>query len=68
VGDDVLPSGERAIRETDSNSLLRLYDRANAILNNSPLQLERQRADRAIQRVARELRMRDVPLRAVKER
>jgi hypothetical protein len=50
------------IRGTDSNSLLRLYDLAREIFNKSKSQPERARADRTIQRIARELQRRKVPL------
>ena len=51
----------RNIRGTDSNSLLRLYDQANEIFNRSRFQQERARADKAIQRIAKELKKRNVP-------
>jgi hypothetical protein len=62
MGDDDLRIERLSIRRTDSNSLLRLYDLANAILKRSPLQQERERADRATRRIAEELRKRAVPL------
>jgi hypothetical protein len=40
----------RNIHSTDSNSLLRLYDLANRIARQSPVQLEREMADKAIGR------------------
>jgi hypothetical protein len=51
-----------SIRGTDTNSLLRLYDLAKGILNTSGSQQERARAGRASQRIAKELRKRNVPL------
>jgi hypothetical protein len=61
---DVLALDQRNLRGTDSNSLLRLYDLANAVFHKSPSQQERTRADKAIQRIARELQRRKVPLSA----
>jgi hypothetical protein len=62
MSNDVLILNRQNMRGTDSNSLLRLYDLAKGILNNTPLQQERARADTAIQRIARELKKRNVPL------
>jgi hypothetical protein len=42
---------------------LRLYDLATAILGTSPSQQERARAGKAVQRIAAELRKRNVPYR-----
>jgi hypothetical protein len=52
----------RVIRGSDSNSLLRLYDQAAGVRNSSKLQEERSRADKALQRIAKELRKREVKL------
>jgi len=60
MSDNVLLIGQGAIRATDSNSLLRLYDSAQAIFNNSPLQQEREKAGRAIERIAKELKRRKI--------
>jgi hypothetical protein len=58
-----VPSWDQGnIRGTDTNSLLRLYDLVTGILNTSPSQQERDRADKASQRIAKELRKRNVPL------
>jgi hypothetical protein len=62
MSDDVFTSEERHLRGTDSNSLLRMYDRAHEIFNRSALQEERGRADKAIQRIAKELKKRNVGL------
>jgi hypothetical protein len=59
---DVLTVDQRNIRATDTNSLLRMYDLANEIFNKSPSQQERARARKAIERIATELRKRNVPL------
>ena len=60
MSDNVLLIGQGAIRATDSNSLLRLYDSAQAIFNNSSLQQEREKAGRAIERIAKELMRREI--------
>jgi hypothetical protein len=52
----------QTIRGTDTNSLLRLYDQAKEALKRSSTPQERARADRAVQRLAEELRKRDVRL------
>jgi hypothetical protein len=57
---DVLAAGQQAVRGADSNSLLRMYDLANNILRTATSQQERARADRAVQRIADELRKRKV--------
>jgi hypothetical protein len=62
MGDAILTFDQRTLRGTDSNSLLRLYDQAKATLNNSQMQQERARADKALQRIAKELQKRIVPL------
>jgi hypothetical protein len=64
MSDDLLTIGPRAIRATDTNSLLRLYDHAQAVCGGSPSQLDRERADRAIQRIGDELRKRNIALSA----
>jgi hypothetical protein len=51
---------QRKLRGIDSNSLLRMYDQASAVLARSPSQVERGRADKAIQRIGKELRKRNV--------
>jgi hypothetical protein len=57
---DVPTYQQRKLRGIDSNSLLRMYDQAGAVLDRSPSQMERARADRAVQRIAKELLRRDV--------
>jgi hypothetical protein len=52
----------QTIRGTDTNSLLRWYDQAKEALKRSSTPQERARADRAVQRLAEELRKRDVRL------
>ncbi len=58
---EVLTLGEPKIRGTDSNTLLRLYDAARGISRDSSSALERRRAGRAMERIARELKKRRVP-------
>jgi hypothetical protein len=48
------------LRGADSNSLLRLYDRASERLNRSQSEQEKARAGRAVERIAKELRRRNV--------
>lgn len=50
------------LRGTDSNSLLRMYDLASDVFKQTQSQQERARADRTIQRIAKELQKRNVPL------
>ena len=59
---DVLALDRPRLRGTDSNSLLRMYDAARAAARASRSQQERDRAGRAVERIAQELRKRDVPL------
>jgi hypothetical protein len=61
---DVFALGERIIRGTDTNSLLRLYDLAREVSNTSDVRLKRSRADKAIERIAKELDRRKVPFRS----
>jgi hypothetical protein len=65
MSNDLVTFDQRTIRGTDSNSLLRMYDQARAILTKSPLQQERARADLAIRRIAKELQKRNSPLSTV---
>lgn len=60
MSNDLLTQAQKGLRGTDSNSLLRLYDQVRAILGSSPSSQERARAEKAIQRIANELRKRDV--------
>jgi hypothetical protein len=59
---DILALDQPHLRGADSNTLLRLYDAARGIADSSPSPKERARADRALQRIARELQKRKVPL------
>ena len=58
---EVLIPNQQTVRATDSNSLLRLYDQAKVIFDKSPLQQERARAGKALERISEELRKRNVP-------
>ena len=62
MSDSTITLGRNSIRSTDSNSLLRLYDRAAEVLSKSSSQLERTRADRVIRSIAAELAKRNVAL------
>lgn len=59
---EVLTFQQSHFRGTDSNSLLRMYDLAAITFNTSQLRHERADADKAIQRIARKLQKRNVPL------
>jgi hypothetical protein len=59
---EVFLLNQQSVRGTDSNSLLRLYDQANEIFTTSPLQQERARAGKAVERIFKELQRRNVLL------
>jgi hypothetical protein len=59
---DPLAIDQAESRGVDSNLLLRLYDQARAIFDKSPSQQERVRADKVVQRLAKELQKRNVLL------
>jgi hypothetical protein len=58
---EVLVPNQQTVRATDSNSLLRLYDQAKVTFEESPLERERARAGKAIERISEELQRRNVP-------
>jgi hypothetical protein len=58
---DFLSLRQTALRGADSNSLLRMYDAARGIASAAGPRQERVRADRAVERIAQELRRRNVP-------
>ncbi len=60
--DESLAIDQNTIRGTDTNSLLRLYDRARAILGLCSSQYERGRAEKVLLRLSEELRKRNVPV------
>ena len=60
--DAIITMGLHGIRSTDSNSLLRLYDRAVEVLHRSASQVERSKADKAVRVIATELAKRNIPL------
>ena len=62
MSESTITLGRNSIRSTDSNSLLRLYDRAAGTLRQSASQLERTRAEKAMCLIAAELAKRDIPL------
>jgi hypothetical protein len=51
---------QQNVRGTDSNSLLRLFDKANELLTNSKRQQERASASRTMARITKELQKRNV--------
>ena len=57
---DSLMIDQNAVRRTDTNSLLRLYDRAQAVLRLGPRQQEQKHAQKMVQRIATELQKRNV--------
>jgi hypothetical protein len=59
---DFLPVDQPYLRGIDTNSLLRRYDRVREIVATSPLQLERSNADKALQRIVKELQRRNVAM------
>lgn len=48
------------LRGLDSNSLLRMYDRACSILGGTSSEIDRGKADKVVQRIAGELAKRDI--------
>jgi hypothetical protein len=57
---DTFAVDQGSLRGTDSNSLLRMYDLAKASAGSASRQ-ERDRAGRALRRITKELRKRNVP-------
>ncbi len=62
MSNNVLDFARSSLRQTDSNSLLRMYDSAQIIFKKSSLQRDRERAEKVISCIARELQKRHVPL------
>lgn len=60
--DDFRTLAPTTIRGTDSNSLLRLYDQAKEAMNQTSVQLIRSRVGKTVERIAAELRRRNVSL------
>jgi hypothetical protein len=50
----------RRVRGSDSNSLLRLYDKAKQALTRSVTEAERAKVQKVVQRIAKELHGRDI--------
>jgi hypothetical protein len=63
MGNNMVTSDLRNIRGADTNSLLRMYDRANEVFHTSLLEVERARAAKTIQRLVKELDKRKVSFR-----
>jgi len=60
MSNELLPLDQRKFRGMDNNSLLRMYDLANEFFSRSASQRDRDRASKAIQRIAKELKRRNV--------
>jgi hypothetical protein len=60
IHNDATTLRQQPLRGTDSNTLLRLYDEAKGLLATSPLQRDREWAERATRRISAELRKRKV--------
>jgi hypothetical protein len=57
---DTLPSDRPSIRGADTNTLYRLYDRAQQTARGAATRLDRDRAARSVRLIARELRAREL--------
>jgi hypothetical protein len=55
-----LPADRPSIRGADTNTLFRLYDRAQQSVREAMTRLDRDRAARSVRLIARELRTREV--------
>ena len=60
MSDDIYTMSERALRSTDSNTLLRMYDAATGASQAAQPPPKRARADKALQRITKELQRRNV--------
>jgi hypothetical protein len=60
VSDAITILSIQGLRGTDSNTLLRLHDQASRVAGTAASQQERDRADRAVRRIAAELLRRKV--------
>ncbi len=56
---EALPADRPSIRGADTNTLLRLYDRARQAARDSMTRLDRERAARSVRLITRELRVRE---------
>jgi hypothetical protein len=59
---ETLPADRPTIRGADTNTLFRLYDRAQHVTRDGSTQTDRDRAVRSMRMIVRELRARDVRL------
>ena len=57
---EALPADRPTIRGADTNTLFRLYDRAQHVTRGGTTQTDRDRAARSMRMIVRELRARDV--------
>jgi len=60
--DEFRSVAQATLRGTDSNSLLRLYDRAREVVSKSPVQQLRAKAGKTLERILAELRRRSIPV------
>jgi hypothetical protein len=60
MGSKAFPVDAAGLRGTDSNTLLRMYDAVKEAAGTSGSQQERARANRALQRIAKELQKRHI--------
>jgi hypothetical protein len=61
MSSEPLSFGRQNLRGTDTNTLLRMYDLATGVCKHAASQLERSKAEKAVQRLAQELQKRNVP-------
>jgi hypothetical protein len=61
MSDGLHPMTQAALRGTDTNTLLRIYDAARSVIDNSPRPRERERVDKIVLRIKKELQRRKVP-------
>jgi hypothetical protein len=61
MGNDETGIRPTALRRTDGNSLLRMYDAARARAAAAPSRPARAKADKAVGRIDEELRRRQIP-------
>jgi hypothetical protein len=59
---EALPSDRPSIRGADTNTLFRLFDRAQLAARVAPTRLDRERAARSARLINRELRAREAAL------
>jgi len=60
MGESLRPIAQAVLRQTDSNTLLRMYDAAQGVLKQSSSPRDRERATRIVERIGKELHKRNV--------